>query len=275
MKGKVVVTSARPKLGRCNGFNDLRKTNGIETEMQQTPTPVNDDSLSLLDQKRALEDEIWFLAVAENFAKRKLKMGTREQILERYYAEYPDLRKYVEDHVARKTCLFAIRELRERRDKRRQAAEVRRLASLPKPTRNPEMAWMAPFLAEPMIVAPLARPLPSPPFWGISSDELDRALEALPEETTQQASVAPLVKDAFIYRTGLPGKPSSWWLVEEEVRRRFTPDQAPMKTAEWARAMREWLRREHPNAPPVTEKTLTNKLAGLLRRLKATAESAR
>ena len=96
--------------------------------MQPTPQPVTDDSLTLLDQKRALEDEIWFLAVAENFAKRKLKMATREQILESYYAEYPDLRKYVDDHVARKTCLFAIRELRKRRDKHRQAAEARRSA---------------------------------------------------------------------------------------------------------------------------------------------------
>src|ERR1700751_1906315 len=68
--------------------------------MQQTPKPVN-DNLTLLDQKRALEDEIWFLAVAENFAKRRLKMGTREQILESYYAEYPDLKTYVDDHVAR------------------------------------------------------------------------------------------------------------------------------------------------------------------------------
>src|SRR5262245_10148006 len=95
--------------------------------MQPTPKPVTDDSLTLLDQKRALEDEIWFLAVAENFAKRRLKMATREQILESYYAEYPDLKKYVDDHVARKTCLFAIRELRKRRDKQRQAAEARRL----------------------------------------------------------------------------------------------------------------------------------------------------
>jgi hypothetical protein len=242
--------------------------------MQQTPKPIN-DNLTLLDQKGALEDEIWLLAVAENFAKRRLKMATREQILESYYAEYPDLKTYVDDHVARKTCLFAIGELRRRRDKQRQEAGARRLSSLPKPSRNPEMAWMAPFRAEPMKVAPLARPLPSSPLWGIPSDELDRALEALPEETTEQADIAPSAKDAFFYRTGLPGRRSAWWVVEGEVRRRFRlDDQAPKKTAEWAREMREWLRREHPNAAQVTEKTLRNKLAGLLRQLKPTAMPA-
>jgi hypothetical protein len=242
--------------------------------MQQTPDPIN-DTLTLLDQKRALEDEIWILAVAENFAKRRLKMATREQILESYYAEYPDLKTYVDDHVARKTCLFGIGELRKRRDKQRQAAEARRQSSLPKPSSNPEMEWMAPFRAEPLTIAPLARPLPSPPLWGIPSDELDRALEALPEETTEQADIAPSAKHAFIYRTGLPGRLSTWWLVEGEVRRRFRlDDQAPKKTAEWARVMLEWLRREHPNAAQVTEKTLRNKLASLLRQLKATTKPA-
>jgi hypothetical protein len=43
------------------------------------------------------------------------------------------------DHVARKTCLFAIGELRRRRDKQRQAAEARRLSSPPKPSRSPEI----------------------------------------------------------------------------------------------------------------------------------------
>jgi hypothetical protein len=93
------------------------------------------------------------------------------------------------------------------------------------------MEWMARLRAEPMKVAPLGRPLPSP-LWGLPSDELDGALEALPEETTEQAGVAPSAKDAVIDRTGLPGRPSTWWLVEGEVHRRFTPDQAPKKTAE-------------------------------------------
>jgi hypothetical protein len=41
--------------------------------MPTTDKPNNDDGLTLLDQKRALEDEIWILAMAENFARGRLK----------------------------------------------------------------------------------------------------------------------------------------------------------------------------------------------------------
>jgi len=175
------------------------------------------------------------------------------------------LKKYVDDHVVQKTCLFGIRELRRRREKLLQAADERRLASPSRPPRNPEMEWLAPFRAKPITVEPLrGRPLP-PPLWGIPSGELDRALEELPDEIAGEAasgSEAPICRRR-------PGRPTSWYLVEAEVRRRFTPGQPPKTTAEWAREMREWLQLKHPNAPLPTEKTLKNKLPGLLRRLRA------
>ena len=110
--------------------------------MPTTDEPNNDDGLTLLDQKRALEDEIWFLAIAENYARGRLKgVLSREEVIAKY-----------------------------------------------------------------------------------------------------------------------------------EVRRRFAPDHASKTTAEWAREMLAWLRDEHPNAPPATEKTLKNRLPGLLRQLKARAK---
>ncbi len=72
--------------------------------------------------------------------------------------------------------------------------------------------------------------------------------------------------------TGLPGKPSSWFLVAQEVRRRYDPKAEPMKTSEWARIMGKWLKSEHPSAAPATEKTLKNNLAPLLRELRASAK---
>jgi hypothetical protein len=182
------------------------------------------------------------------------------------------MKAYVDDHVARKTCLYGIRELRKRRETNQQALQAQRSTAPPKPARNPEMEWMAPFRAKPLtIVSTIGRPLPPPP-WGIPPDDLNRALEALPHEPSEQATKANATTNAPIYGTGLPGRRSTWFLVEAEVRRRFAPDHASKTTAEWAREMLAWLRDEHPNAPPATEKTLKNRLPGLLRQLKARAK---
>jgi hypothetical protein len=76
------------------------------------------------------------------------------------------------------------------------------------------------------------------------------------------------------YNTGLPGKPSSWHLVEAECRRRYeagerhpndlTERESP---AEWARVLIDWLANTHPQAPPLTRKALTNRLSSFLREL--------
>ena len=85
--------------------------------MPTTDKPNNDDGLTLLDQKRALEDEIWLLAIAENYARGRLKgVLSREEVIAKYYTQYPEMKAYVDDHVARKTCLYGIRELRKRRE---------------------------------------------------------------------------------------------------------------------------------------------------------------
>lgn len=79
-----------------------------------------------------------------------------------------------------------------------------------------------------------------------------------------------------VYKTGVPGKPTSWHLVERECRRRYAAgERHPNKigdmesSSEWARVLLRWLVSEHSDAAIPTEKTLTNKLPGLLRELKA------
>ncbi len=78
------------------------------------------------------------------------------------------------------------------------------------------------------------------------------------------------------YRTGAPGKPSSWHLLNAECRRRYKlserhpNSQTELESpAEWARVLLNWLAKAHPQAPQLTQKTLTNHLAGLLRELAA------
>jgi hypothetical protein len=62
------------------------------------------------------------------------------------------------------------------------------------------------------------------------------------------------------HRTGAPGRPSSMYLVEEEHRRRFQRGVAQTHVASEARDLAEWFRAKHPDAPPLTARTIENKI---------------
>ncbi len=80
----------------------------------------------------------------------------------------------------------------------------------------------------------------------------------------------PAVASETIYKTGVAGKPTSWHLVEAEVRRRWNSGEGHERsTIEWAREMDQWLTQSHPSAPPLKEKSLKNHLAPLLREISA------
>jgi hypothetical protein len=76
------------------------------------------------------------------------------------------------------------------------------------------------------------------------------------------------------YRTGLAGRPTSWALIEAECRLRYAQKERHPTGAEWARVLIAWLRSTHSGAPVPKEKTLTNRLAGPLRELKASGPPA-
>ena len=103
--------------------------------------------------------------------------------------------------------------------------------------------------------------LPAPP------DDQDDRPEILTPENIPTASAGIKIKPG--YKTGLAGKPTSWHLVEQECRRRFEAGERHDKTSEWAQALQKWLSETHPSAPQLKKKTLTNRLAPLLRELKA------
>ncbi len=74
-------------------------------------------------------------------------------------------------------------------------------------------------------------------------------------------------------RTGLPGKPTSWYLIEAECRRRSAAGEQHDTKAEWARVLRAWIVSQHPGMPPPTEKTIANRLTELLRELRSSPKS--
>ncbi|HVI85949.1 MAG TPA: hypothetical protein VNA86_11570 [bacterium] len=80
--------------------------------------------------------------------------------------------------------------------------------------------------------------------------------------------------EATIYHTGLPGKLTSWHLLDAECRRRYAEGERYQRKGVgvesptmWASVLRDWLRNRHPHAPLPTVKTLTNRLPSLLRQL--------
>ncbi len=83
-----------------------------------------------------------------------------------------------------------------------------------------------------------------------------------------------VAENAIPERTGLPGKPTSWHLIDCECRRRYAEGERHTgkvreSRAEWARVLVVWLKTVHPEAPRVTEKTVTNRLPPLLSELQS------
>lgn len=75
------------------------------------------------------------------------------------------------------------------------------------------------------------------------------------------------LQDEPIYRTGVSGKPSSAHLVEPELRRRVKAGEVEPTLKAEAAALAEWLKSQHPQAPPMTAKTIRNRFRGLYRTL--------
>jgi hypothetical protein len=96
-------------------------------------------------------------------------------------------------------------------------------------------------------------------------------------EARQSSRLVPSEKTAMpdgagvVYRTGLPGKPTSWSFIETECRQRYAANERYESVAEWARVLLDWLKSHHPSAAQPKEKTLTNKLSPLLRELNTSA----
>jgi hypothetical protein len=68
------------------------------------------------------------------------------------------------------------------------------------------------------------------------------------------------------YRTGAPGRPTSIQLVEAEHRARWDRGEALESIVAESEILEKWLKRIHPTAPQLTNKTIRNNLAAEHRR---------
>jgi hypothetical protein len=108
----------------------------------------------------------------------------------------------------------------------------------------------------------------------IIASELNESLSSISQSV--RSTDAATVGRGRRRRTGLAGRPTSWDLIEHECRRRYAdgerhPGKADESSTEWARVLIDWLKLKHPEEPVPTQKTVTNRLAILLRELGASA----
>lgn len=73
--------------------------------------------------------------------------------------------------------------------------------------------------------------------------------------------------------TGAPGRPSSMHLIEREFRRRAELGLLDPNLTAQAKALAEWVKENHPKAPPATANTIANRLRPLYRSLKGKTKS--
>jgi hypothetical protein len=108
----------------------------------------------------------------------------------------------------------------------------------------------------------------------LGTTEQEPHLQQTGENLARRGPTVPREEGAVIsLRTGLPGKPTSWHLIEAECRRRYQAGERHDTKAEWARQLRAWIISQHPGMPPPTEKTIANRLTELLRELRRSPKS--
>jgi hypothetical protein len=127
----------RKLAARIRGINLLGA--GVQFE------PSQDTSFGRAQDEWELRHEIYLLAgieayAAKNGARRLGELMMPEvEAVEKYLAENPEMRCWVERNIAAGTCAAAVDELRKRKEQFRQS----RLADhLPRWTPNPEFDWM-------------------------------------------------------------------------------------------------------------------------------------
>jgi hypothetical protein len=84
----------------------------------------------------------------------------------------------------------------------------------------------------------------------IDSNSLTQAFSA---HKAGESDVAP-------DRTGAPGRPSSMHLVELEAARRRSAGETKQSVKDEAKFLEQWLKDNHPGAPPTTAKTIENRI---------------
>jgi hypothetical protein len=108
--------------------------------------------------ERELMDEIYLLAGSEAYRGQRMHAivgRSRPEVIARYYAENPEIERWVDRNIEAGTCADAIAELQAKKAER-QLHEQRE--DLPRHERNPDFAWMDEFGMKPREISALSSP---------------------------------------------------------------------------------------------------------------------
>lgn len=101
----------------------------------------------------------------------------------------------------------------------------------------------------------------------LESGSLVERNNATPSFTVEPRPTGGAREASVEYRTGAEGRPTSRQLVEQEMRARASRGKMKPNLAQEAIDLAAWLKRAHPSAPPMTDKTIANRLRGEYRSL--------
>jgi hypothetical protein len=108
--------------------------------------------------EREFMDEIWLQSGIDAYRGHRMRevVGlSRLDVIAWYFAENPDITRWVDRNIEAGTCTDAVAELRAKREEFRRWRQEQR-EGMPRPERNPDFAWMDDFRMKPIVI-------PAPP----------------------------------------------------------------------------------------------------------------
>jgi hypothetical protein len=103
--------------------------------------------------ERELMDEIWLQAASDAYRGRRMheiERRPRLEVIAWYFAENPEIKRWVDRNIEAGTCADAVAELRAKREDFCRSLNEQR-EDLPRPERNPDTAWMDEFRMKPIV----------------------------------------------------------------------------------------------------------------------------
>jgi hypothetical protein len=110
--------------------------------------------------ERELMDEIYLLAGSEAYRGQRMHAivgRSRPEVIAWYFAENPEIKRWVDHSIEAGTCADASAGLRAKKEEFRRWLHEQR-EDLPRPERNPEFAWMDAFRMKPIEISALSAP---------------------------------------------------------------------------------------------------------------------